>query len=149
MTRRLAAGLAVLALALPLRAAAQADATELRTRIAKMDEAWQTAYNTGDAAALAALYTEDAKVMAPGSETASGRAAIQGLFAPDVAKGARNTLTLGEVIGLGDFALETGGWVANAADGKHLDHGTFMTLYQKVDGAWKIYRDTWNSSMAK
>ena len=37
--------------------------------------------------------------------------------------------------------------MANVADGKHLDHGTYMTLYKKVDGAWKIYRDTWNSSM--
>jgi ketosteroid isomerase-like protein len=52
------------------------------------------------------------------------------------------------VTGFGDFALETGGWVANSADGKHLDHGPYMTLYKKVGGGWKIYRDTWNSSMA-
>jgi ketosteroid isomerase-like protein len=39
--------------------------------------------------------------------------------------------------------------VANAADGKHLDHGRFMTLYRKVDGGWKIYRDISNSSMTK
>jgi ketosteroid isomerase-like protein len=41
-----------------------------------------------------------------------------------------------------DFALETGGWVANTADGKHLDRGPYMTLYKKVAGGWKIYRDT-------
>jgi uncharacterized protein (TIGR02246 family) len=114
-----------------------------------VDQAWQTAYNAGDAAALTALYTQDAKVMAPGAEPASGRTAIQALFAADLAKGAKNTLTFGDVTGFGDFALETGGWVAKAADGKHLDHGTFMTLYKKIDGAWKIYRDTWNSSMKK
>ena len=37
--------------------------------------------------------------------------------------------------------------MAQGADGKHLDHGSYMTLYKKVDGGWKIYRDTWNSSM--
>lgn len=149
MTRRIAMGLVALALALPLPALAQAGATGLRAQIGKMDQAWQTAYNAGDAAAVTALYTQDAKLMAPGGEPASGTAAIQALFAADLAQGAKNTLTQGDVVGFGDFALETGGWVANAADGKHLDHGTFMTLYKKVDGGWKIYRDTWNSSMTK
>jgi uncharacterized protein (TIGR02246 family) len=147
MTRRIAVGLVALALALPLPALAQAGGTDLRAQIGKIDQAWQTAYNAGDAAALTALYMQDAKVMAPGREPASGRAAIQALFTADLAKGAKNTLTLGDLTGFGDFALETGGWVAKAADGKHLDHGTFMTLYKKADGAWKIYRDTWNSSM--
>ena len=148
MTRRYAMGLVALALALPLPAFAQAGAGDLRAQIEKMDQAWQTAYNAGDAAALAALYTKDAKLMAPGAEPASGTAAIQAFFAKDVAQGAKNTLTQGDVTGFGDFALETGGWVANSADGKHLDHGPYMTLYKKVGGGWKIYRDTWNSSMA-
>jgi uncharacterized protein (TIGR02246 family) len=147
MTPRIAAGLVTLALALPLPALAQGG--DLRAQIGKMDQAWQTAYNAGDAAAVTTLYTPDAKVMAPGAEPASGHAAIQAFFTADLAKGAKNTLTLADVTGFGDFALETGGWVAKAADGKHLDHGTFTTLYKKVGGAWKIYRDTWNSSMTK
>ena len=149
MTRRIAVGLVALGFALPLPALAQARAADLRAQIGKMDQAWQAAYNAGDAAALTALYTKDAKIMAPEVEPASGSAAIKAFFTADMAQGAKNTLTLGEVIGFGDFALETGGWVANAADGKHLDHGPFMTLYKKVDGGWKIYRDTWNSSMKK
>jgi uncharacterized protein (TIGR02246 family) len=112
-----------------------------------MDRAWEKAYNAGDAAALTALYTKDAKVMAPGAETASGTSAIQKLFAADIAQGAKNTLTLGDVVGFGDYALETGTFVATSAEGKHLDHGSFMTLLKKVDGGWKIHRDTWNSSM--
>jgi uncharacterized protein (TIGR02246 family) len=147
MTPRIATGLVTLALALPLPALAQGG--DLRAQIGKMDQAWQTAYNAGDAAAVTTLYTPDAKVMAPGAEPVSGHAAIQAFFTADLAKGAKNTLTLADVTGFGDFALETGGWVAKAADGKHLDHGTFTTLYKKVGGAWKIYRDTWNSSMTK
>ena len=149
MTRCIAVGFVALALALPLPVFAQGGGADLRAQIAKMDQAWQTAYNAGAAAALAALYTKDAKVMAPGAEPVAGTAAIQAFFAKDVAQGAKNTLTQGDVVGFGDFVLETGGWVANAADGKHLDHGQFMTLLKKVDGGWKIYRDTWNSSMTK
>jgi uncharacterized protein (TIGR02246 family) len=148
MNRRIAVSLIVLALALPLPALAQGGG-DLRAQIAKIDQAWQKAYNAGDAAGVTALYAKDAKVMAPGAEPASGTSAIQALFAADLKKGAKNTLTSGEVMALGDFALETGGWVANSAEGKHLDHGPYMTLYKKEGGGWKIYRDTWNSSMGK
>ena len=74
MTRRIAVGLVALALALPLPAFAQAG--DLHAQIGKMDQAWQKAYNAGDAAALAALYTKDAKLMPPGVEPASGSAAL-------------------------------------------------------------------------
>jgi uncharacterized protein (TIGR02246 family) len=147
MTRRIAVGLVALALALPLPVLAQSGEADLRAQTEKMDRAWEKAYNAGDAAALTALYTKDAKVMAPGAEMASGTSAIQKLFAADIAQGAKNTLTLGDVVGFGDYALETGTFVATSAEGKHLDHGSFMTLLRKVDGGWKIHRDTWNSSM--
>ena len=147
MTRRIAVGLVALALALPLPALAQTGGADLRPQIEKMSQAWQKAYNAGDAAGLTALYTKDAKVMAPGAEVASGTSAIRKFFDADAAQGVKNTLTPGDVVGFGDYAVETGTFVATSADGKHLDHGSYMTLYQKAGGGWKIYRDTWNSSM--
>jgi len=145
MIRPFVVGLVAMALALPLPALAQS--ADLRAQVEKMDQAWEKAYNAGDAAALTALYTKDAKVMAPGAEPASGTKAIQALFEGAVAQGVKNTLTQEDVVGFGDYALETGKYVATSADGKHLDHGSFMTLLKKVDGGWKIHRDTWNSSM--
>jgi uncharacterized protein (TIGR02246 family) len=147
MTRALAVGLVALALAFPLPAFAQTDEADLRAQIEKVDRAWEKANNAGDAAALTALYTKDAKVMPPGADAASGTKAIQALFAADVAQGAKMALTQKDVTGFGDYALETGTFVATSKDGKHLDHGSFMTFLKKVDGGWKIYRDTWNSSM--
>jgi uncharacterized protein (TIGR02246 family) len=148
MTGRLAAGFLALALTLPLPAFAQTGG-DLHAQIAKMDQAWQTAYNSGDAAAVTALYAKDAKVMAPGAEPASGASAIQKFFAEDIKAGAKNTLTTEDVLGSGNYAVATGKWVATSAEGKHLDHGTYTTVYKKEGAGWKIYRDTWNSSMAK
>ena len=145
MIRPFVVGLVAMALALPLPALAQG--ADVRAEAEKMDQAWQKAYNAGDAAALTALYTKDAKVMAPGAEAASGTKAIQALFEADVAQKVKNTLTQEDVVGFGDYALETGKYVATSADGKHVDHGSYMTLLKKVDGGWKIHRDTWNSSM--
>jgi uncharacterized protein (TIGR02246 family) len=147
MTPRTTVGLLALTLAFPLPAFAQAGAGNLRAQIEKLGQAWQSAYNAGDAAAVTALYTTDAKLMVPGSEPGSGPKAIQELIAADIALGGKLALTTKDVVGFGDYALETGGWVATSPDGKHLDHGPYMTLYKKADGGWKIYRDTWNSSM--
>jgi uncharacterized protein (TIGR02246 family) len=148
MTPRIALGLVALALALPLPAFAQ-DSSDLHAQVGKMDQAWQKAYNAGDAAGITALYAKDATLMAPGAEPASGTSAIKALFVEDMKGGAKNTLTTGDVVGFGDYVVATGKWVATSADGKHLDYGTYMTLYKKEGGGWKIYRDTWNSSMAK
>jgi uncharacterized protein (TIGR02246 family) len=149
MTRAFAVGLVALALTLPLPASAQAGGANLPAEIAKVDKAWEKAYNAGDATAVTALYAKDAQIMPPGADAASGTKAIQALFAADVAQGAKMALTQKDVTGFGDYALETGTFVATAKDGKHLDHGSFMTFHKKVDGGWKIYRDTWNSSMPK
>jgi uncharacterized protein (TIGR02246 family) len=147
MTRRITLGLLALSLALPVPAFAQAGAGNLRAQIEKVGQAWQNAYNGGNAAGVAALYTKDAKLMVPGSETGSDGKTIQKLIAADVALGGKLALTTDDVVGFGDYAIETGRWVATAADGKHLDHGPYLTFYKKADGGWKIYRDIWNSSM--
>jgi len=147
MTARIALGLMALALASPLTAVAQAGGN-VRAEIEKQDKAWEKAYNSGDAAAVTALYAKDAVVMAPGAEPASGTSAIQAFFTADLKGGAKNTLTTEEAMGFGDYAVGKGKWVATSADGKHLDHGEYMTLYKKEGAGYKIIRDIWNSSMA-
>ena len=147
MSRCTAVGLLALTLALPLPAFAQAGTGDLRAQIEKSVQAWQKAYNAGDAAAVTALYTTDAKLLVPGAEPGSGPKAIQELIAADIALGGKLTLTLIDVVGFGDYALETGKWVATSPDGKHLDHGPYLVLYKKAGGGWKMYRDIWNSSM--
>ncbi len=147
MTRRI--GMALLALALAVSGPAFAQAGgDLRAQIGKLTQAWEKAYNAGDAAGVAALYGKDATVMPPNAEPASGSSAIRTFFDGDVKSGAKNALTIQDVTGSGDYAVETGKWVATSADGKHLDHGQYVTVYKKADGGWKIYRDIWNSSMA-
>ncbi len=145
MIRRIAVGLVALTLALPLPAFAQTG--DARAQIEKVGQAWEKAYNAGDAAGVAALYAKDAKVMAPGADPVSGTKAIQAFFVADIASGAKDALTTEDVVSFGDYALETGKYVATSADGKHLDHGSYMTLYKKEGANWKLYRDTWNSSM--
>jgi uncharacterized protein (TIGR02246 family) len=112
---------------------------------------WAAAWNAGDAAALAALYADDAAVTAPGTEPAKGRAAIAEHFQRDLkaAAGTQNKIETLEVMASGDWAVEVGTFVTNAADGSHLDHGPYMALWKRVDGKWMLYRDIWNSTMSE
>ena len=51
-----------------LGAGSVAHADDLKTTIAAADSAWSAAYATGDAKAVAVLYTADGQILAEGSE---------------------------------------------------------------------------------
>jgi uncharacterized protein (TIGR02246 family) len=148
MTRRI--GMAVIALALTVSVPASAQTGgDLTAQISKMSDAWEKAYNAADAAGLAALYAKDARVLPPNGDPVSGSSAIRTYFDGDVKAGAKDELTTENVVGSGDYAVETGKFVVTSAEGKHLDHGKYVTVYKKADGGWKIFRDIWNSNMAQ
>jgi uncharacterized protein (TIGR02246 family) len=146
MTRRIALVALAMCATLTLPASGQTGGT--RAEIEKMTQAWQKAFNAGDAAGVAALYSTDGKLMAPGAEPVTGRDGIKTALEAAIKQGGKMTITTEEVTASGNTALETGKWVASSADGKHLDHGPFATFYKKEGGSWKLYRDIWNSSMA-
>ena len=66
-------GILTLAVLLP----ASAMAGEVRAHIDAGTVKWVAAFNAGDGAAVAALYSEDAVLLPPGGERVDGRAAIQ------------------------------------------------------------------------
>lgn len=54
--------------------------TNVRDAIAAGNESFMTAAKKGDAAGLAALYTEDGQVLPPNRDIVTGRLAIQGFW---------------------------------------------------------------------
>ena len=121
--------------------------------IAAVNDAWGKAYNAGDAAAVAALYTEDAAVNPPGSPQVRGRSSLQSFFAKDTAdtKAAGITMNLSPQRDSGvsgDLAWESGSFTATDKSGATVDSGKYVTVLKKTDGKWLIVRDTWNSDNA-
>ena len=130
-------------LALPSTTLGQA----AQTAITEVNEGWEAAYNAADGAGVAALYTDDAILLPPGSEPVKGREAIEAFWQSSVESGTQVELKMGELEDHGDTAIEVSYFVMTAADGEHADHGKYIVVWKKVDGSWKMHRDIFNSSM--
>ncbi|MFQ5530758.1 MAG: YybH family protein [Gemmatimonadota bacterium] len=144
--------LAVGLLAMPAALSAQeydeeAKPDDATAAIPAASEAFDAAWNERDWTAVAAMYTEDAVVMPPGSEPLQAREAILSYFSEGSGGVSLDLETL-EVFSVEGAALEVGSWVMTAPDGSHVDHGNYMAAFSHTDDGWKIVRDMWNSNMA-
>lgn len=105
---------------------------------------WESAFNSGDAAGVAALYTQDAMRAPPEAPLIRGRDAIR----EAVAGGAGWKIKLTAAGGLmgpesgtswGDFE------VTGMEDGQPVTRkGRWMNAMKKTANGWRIYRDIWN-----
>lgn len=122
---------------------------EAREAITERSAELAEAFSSGDAGAVAAFYTDDALVMAPGMETMEGQAAIETGMADMLAQmdGMNISFEVVEVTPAHRGAIEVGDYTVESTDGSHVDHGKYMVLWEKSDDGWKVARDIWNSSM--
>ena len=83
-----------------------------KATIEKLNDLWTTAFNKGDAAAVAALYTEDAYVLPPGAEMVKGRVAIEAFWRQAARQMGDAKLTTLDVLPLGPEAAREIGTVS-------------------------------------
>ena len=94
-------------LALPASALAQADEYS-KPSLKEMTPKWQAALNAGDAAGVAALYTDDGVLHPPNSAPVNGRDAIEAFWAGVTEAGVSGELTALEMYGMGEAAADSG-----------------------------------------
>ena len=144
MTRIQLASISVLTLAsLAMAPGARADA--VRDAVDAGNKAFVAAFLKGDSTAVAALYTTDAQVIAPGSPVAKGRPAIAAFWQGSIDSGIQDVkLETGDVASAGDLAYETGVVRLVQKDGA-LSSARYVVVWKRVDGMWLLHRDIWNS----
>jgi uncharacterized protein (TIGR02246 family) len=123
-----------------------ADST--RDAIEAVNAQFVAAFGQGDSKAVAALYTSNAQLMPEGSDVIKGRAAIQKFMQGVIDSGVASIiLTTLEKFGSGSTATEVGVYEMRDKAGKAVDHGKYLVLWRKVNGAWLLHRDIFNSSV--
>ena len=100
--------------------------------------------------AIVALYTPDAVMMPPNEGSVSGVSGMRAFWAEMWPMNASLVITPANIDVTGDLAVEEGTWAFEMATpaGPQRDNGKYLTSWRKVDGAWRMTRDIWNSDNA-
>ena len=126
-------------------ASAQGD---IKAAIEAQNRKFSAAVEKGDAAAIADLYSANAMVLPPNSDTVEGKEAIKGLFQGFIDSGVKGLiLTTLEAERQGDFVHEVGKYSLKGENGKELDKGKYIVVWKREGGKWKLHRDIFNTSM--
>lgn len=124
--------------------------SSIQQQINTINQSFDNAFNAKNAAAIGALYADNAVVMpAPAGEPVIGTAAIQAFFAGLIEAGViEHQLTLLDAVEDGNLAFQRGQWAGamlNAQGEKQTFGGNVHLVYRKqVDGHWKAVTHIWN-----
>jgi uncharacterized protein (TIGR02246 family) len=112
------------------------------------NEKFMETYNSGDAAGLADLYTENGQLLPTGSDFVTGKAAIQAFWQGAMDMGIKTVrLETVEAEGHGDTVIDIGKYTLSGEAGKVMDRGKYIVILKQEGGQWKLHRDIWNSSL--
>ena len=122
-----------------------------RAPLEKLGAAFAEAFNRGDIAAVAAMYSDDALVLPPDSDLVQGRSAIEALWKGTRDSGMKDlaftvldvhsSRDLAVEVGKADFKIQT----ANQAESSSQTVKYVVVWKRQKDGAWRLFRDIWNS----
>ncbi len=128
------------------------DLAQVRQAIEAANVRFGEAARSGDAATLASLYTEDARLLPPNSEMIQGREGIEAYWGGGFQMGIKDiVLTTVDVMGMGDMVCEIGKAVISIQpEGMDAieDMAKYLVVWKKgVDGTWRLHVDIWNTSL--
>ena len=132
-----------------LSAAGSAMAQSVDDDVRAAYAAWDEAFNAGDGAALASMYTDDALFLPVTHEVITGPEGVQEFFAPVLEMGVSgHKLELIEVREQGDAVVAAATWSANGKDDAGADQpwgGVATHVFERQeDGSLKLALHTFN-----
>jgi len=124
---------------------------DVRKAIEKVNINAREGFRRGDAAAVAALYTEDAILLPPNSKMIRGRQKIEGFWTAAIQMGVKDVvLTTVELSGSDDTVYEVGNCTLKIhPPGKEpIEYkGKYIVIWKRTADGWKLHRDIWNSNL--
>ncbi len=111
------------------------------------------ALGEGDLDGLMAVYADDVISLPPGQPALVGRAAVRAVWEASLAEyDVQVTVDIEEVRVTAEWAFERGTFemqLTPKAGGPTIsDFGKYLDVLRQVDGQWKYWRMSWNSSQS-
>jgi uncharacterized protein (TIGR02246 family) len=128
------------------------DVEKVRTAIEEVHLKFGEAVRQGDAAAVVALYTDDATILPSDSDMIQGKQGIETFWSQGLQMGIKDAvLTTVDVFGSGDLAYEVGKFTLTIQpEGQEPieQKGKFVVVWKKIaDGSWKLHVDIFNYTL--
>ncbi len=125
--------------------------SDYRTEVQSVIDAWEQAASAKDGAAIAALYTDNATLLAPGQPALKGRQNIQAFWQGFFDAGASDAkLNSVEIAGSGSLVYEIGEYRAmmpQPTGGVALGTGKYLVVYERQpDGTLKMAADMFSAN---
>lgn len=121
---------------------------DMRKILEDFDEAYNEAFNRGDAAGCAAFFTEDVMLLPPDQPMIRGRKAFEKTYQSRIEDNSGGTHT-NELVDFGvdgDLAYQIGTYAI--ADSDPPEKGKFVNILKRQsDGSWKVSVSIFNSDM--
>ena len=112
-------------------------------QIKELDSGVADGINTGDAAAVAGYYTDDAAIHPPGAGRMDGKEAIQEYWQAAIDAGLSDVSIVATSVDItGDSSVSVG-TLSGKMGGADLS-GKYIVIGKKTDSGWKISQDIWN-----
>lgn len=123
---------------------------DVRGAITEANQRFMDAFKAGDAAAVAALYTPDARILPPDLPMMEGTEAIRSFWRGAMQSGLTGAkLETVDVETSGDLAYEVGRFTLyKQGDGGEIiaGAGKYVVVWKRQNGGWKLAADIWNAS---
>jgi uncharacterized protein (TIGR02246 family) len=122
---------------------------DVRSLIASENQKFMDAFSGLDAAGVAALYTEDTKLLPPGFPMMTGKEAVQSFWQGAMNSGIKEAkLETVELESQGNLAFEIGRFTLTVQlQGSETTTmtGKYVVVWKNQDGDWKLHVDIWNT----
>ena len=108
----------------------------------ELKHSWEVAFNRGDAATIASLYSEDAQLVMSGSPPVRGRTAIRAAVETMIKSGVKVRIGTDQNTGSGNLAYVYGHYAVLDHDGtKSVEEGSYIEIWRRSGDTWLIDLD--------
>jgi len=125
---------------------------DIRSEIESKVKGFLEAFNRGDAAGVAAYYTEEARFLPPNAEKITGKQGIQAAWQHNMDIGVKEAdLEIVELIPMGEnYACDVGKYKLRIEPGPGVtveDTGKYVVIWKHDGESWKMDIDIFNSDL--